>query len=93
MVGSFRTSTSPSAEGFERIALVRARRSPFATLRLKTVSIIAVTLVGLLIIVFIPMQIFLRGSFVELEQQIMRRNAERAASALADGRWALRWPA
>src|SRR5688500_13521065 len=62
----------------------RISRSRFSNLRVKTVCIITITLVGLLVALFIPLQIFLRGSYIELENQIVSRNAERAASGLDD---------
>jgi signal transduction histidine kinase len=68
-------------------AKLRGRFRPnrrYATLRWKTLLIVAVTLVGLLTIVYIPLRIFLLGSFVSLERQQLVTDLERASSALAD---------
>jgi hypothetical protein len=43
----------------------------YATLRWKTLLIVAATLMGLLVIVYIPLRICLLGSFVSLEQQLL----------------------
>lgn len=63
-----------------------SRRWPkqLATLQSKTALIIATTLVGLLVMVYVPLQLFLLGGFVTLEQQIQRTNLERAVHALWD---------
>src|SRR5690349_7115273 len=56
----------------------------YVTLRWKTLLIVAATLVGLLTIVYIPLRIFLLGSFVSLERQLLLTDLDRASSALAD---------
>src|SRR3954463_10830970 len=56
----------------------------FATLRWKTLLIVAATLVGLLVIVYIPLRVFLLGSFVSLERQLLVTDLDRASSTLAD---------
>ena len=63
---------------------VASHRSRYSTLRRKTIFIIVIMLLGLLVIAFLPMHIFLRNSFITLEEQNISRNAERAASGLAD---------
>jgi signal transduction histidine kinase len=59
-----------------------ARR--FATLRWKTLLIVAATLVGLIAIIYIPLRIFLLGSFISLERQMLQVDLERGSDAIAD---------
>lgn len=54
------------------------------SLRLKTIAIIAITLFGLLIILYIPLRLVLLGSFADLEAQRIRANVERVRSSLDD---------
>ena len=56
----------------------------FATLRWKTLLIVAATLMGLLVIVYIPLRIFLLGSFVALERQMLLTDLDRATNAIND---------
>ncbi len=56
----------------------------FATLRWKTLLIVAATLMGLLVIVYIPLRIFLLGSFVNLERQMLLTDLDRASNAIID---------
>src|SRR6478672_10014488 len=56
----------------------------YATLRWKTLLIVAATLIGLLVIVYIPLRIFLLGSFVSLERQLLLTDLDRASNAIAD---------
>src|SRR5690348_5169355 len=56
----------------------------YATLRWKTLLIVAVTLIGLLLLVYIPLRIFLLGSFVSLEQQLLLTDLDRASNAIND---------
>jgi signal transduction histidine kinase len=56
----------------------------YATLRWKTLLIVAATLIGLLVIVYIPLRVFLLGSFVNLERQLLLTDLDRAANAIAD---------
>jgi signal transduction histidine kinase len=63
----------------------RGRFAPpqrLATLRWKTLLIVAATLLGLLVIVYIPLRIFLLGSFVSLEQQLLLTDLDRASNAI-----------
>jgi signal transduction histidine kinase len=59
-------------------------RKPFTPLRRKTLLIVAATLLGLLVIAYIPLRIFLLGSFTDLEQQMLLTDHERASNAIAD---------
>jgi signal transduction histidine kinase len=59
-------------------------RSHRSTLRWKTLLIVAATLISLLVIVYIPLRIFLLGSFVNLEQHLLLTNLDRAANAIDD---------
>jgi sensor domain CHASE-containing protein len=61
-------------------------RSPrrYATLRRKTLFIVAATLIGLLLLVYIPLRIFLLGSFVSLEQQLLLTDLDRASNEISD---------
>ncbi|GIV98466.1 MAG: hypothetical protein KatS3mg057_3123 [Herpetosiphonaceae bacterium] len=59
----------------------RHRRS---TLRLKTLMIVSVTIVGLLFILAIPLRIVLLDSFIQLEEQSVQTNVERVVSALSE---------
>jgi len=54
------------------------------TLRKKTLTIIGVTFVGLIVILYFISQHILLGSFAELEEQNTRQNVERVLSALSD---------
>jgi signal transduction histidine kinase len=68
-------------------AKLRCRFPPplrYTTLRWKTLLIVAATLMGLLVIVYIPLRIFLLGSFVSLEQQLLLTNLDRASNAIND---------
>jgi signal transduction histidine kinase len=68
-------------------AKLRGRFRPlrrYATLRWKTLLIVAVTLIGLLLLVYIPLRIFLLGSFVSLEQQLLLTDLDRASNAIND---------
>jgi len=56
----------------------------YTTLRWKTLLIVAATLLGLLVIVYIPLRIFLLGSFIKLEQQMLLTDLERASDAIVD---------
>src|SRR3954468_15251912 len=56
----------------------------YATLRWKTLLIVAATLMGLLVIVYIPLRIFLLGSFVNLERQLLLTDLDRASNAIGD---------
>jgi signal transduction histidine kinase len=56
----------------------------YTTLRWKTLLIVAATLIGLLVIVYIPLRIFLLGSFVALEQQLLLTDLDRAFNAIND---------
>src|SRR5215213_6582129 len=56
----------------------------YTTLRWKTLLIVAATLMGLLVIVYIPLRIFLLGSFVSLERQLLLTDLDRASNAIAD---------
>jgi signal transduction histidine kinase len=56
----------------------------YATLRWKTLLIVAATLMGLLVIVYIPLRIFLLGSFVRLERQLLLTDLDRASNAIDD---------
>jgi signal transduction histidine kinase len=56
----------------------------YATLRWKTLLIVAATLIGLLVSVYIPLRIFLLGSFVALERQLLLTDLERASNAIND---------
>jgi signal transduction histidine kinase len=65
----------------------RGQRRPhrrYATIRWKTLLIVAATLISLLVIVYIPLRIFLLGSFVDLEHQALLTNLNRAANAIDD---------
>lgn len=53
------------------------------TLRRKTVTIICLTLIGLLMLIYIYSQIILMGSFDRLEEQNTEKNIERAKDALS----------
>jgi signal transduction histidine kinase len=55
----------------------------FRTLRLKTLLIVAVTLMALLVLLYIPLRVFMLGSFAALEDQMVRIDLQRAQSALA----------
>jgi signal transduction histidine kinase len=55
-----------------------------APLRWKTLLIVAATLLGLLVIIYIPLRIFLLGSFVNLERQMLLTDLDRAANAIND---------
>jgi signal transduction histidine kinase len=71
----------------ELAAKLRGRLKPnrrYATLRWKTLLIVAATLMGLLVIVYIPLRIFLLGSFVSLERQLLLTDLDRASNAIAD---------
>src|SRR4051812_37579312 len=54
------------------------------TLRAKTISIIAVTLLGLLAALFVTSQVIVMGGFAREENQEAREDAERVQSALMD---------
>src|SRR3954454_2316548 len=56
----------------------------YATLRWKTLLIVAATLMGLLVIVYVPLRIFLLGSFVSLERQMLLTDLDRASNAIAN---------
>src|SRR5215213_1631537 len=56
----------------------------YTTLRWKTLLIVAATLMGLLVIVYIPLRIFLLGSFVALERQMLLTDLDRATNAIND---------
>src|SRR6478672_11187678 len=56
----------------------------YATLRWKTLLIVAATLMGLLVIVYVPLRIFLLGSFVSLERQLLLTDLDRASNAIND---------
>jgi signal transduction histidine kinase len=64
-------------------AMSALRRRLFAKLRVKTLLIVAATLVSLLLILYIPLRVFLFSSFVALEEQMVRTDLRRAQSALA----------
>src|SRR6476620_5735067 len=71
----------------ELAAKLRGRLKPnrrYATLRWKTLLIVAATLMGLLVIVHTPLRIFLLGSFVSLERQLLLADLDRASNAIAD---------
>ena len=63
---------------------LRPTRHNVATLRTKTLIILATTLAGLLLIAYIPLRLIVLESFITLEQQSVRQNVERAANALED---------
>ena len=68
-------------------AKLRGRFPPprrFATLRWKTLLIVAAMVMGLLVIVYIPLRIFLLGSFVSLERQLLLTDLDRASNAIND---------
>jgi signal transduction histidine kinase len=54
------------------------------TLRAKTLLIIVITLLGLIVVLYLPLRIILLGSFLSLEQQDIQQHVERAANALQD---------
>ncbi|HEY1011443.1 MAG TPA: CHASE4 domain-containing protein, partial [Herpetosiphonaceae bacterium] len=56
----------------------------YASLRIKTLSLIAATVLGLLLLLYIPLRRELGASFGELEAETMRANVARAVSALND---------
>src|SRR5262245_28635365 len=53
-------------------------------LRAKTLIIITTTLLGLIVVLYLPLRFILLGSFLSLEQQDIRQHVERAANALHD---------
>lgn len=55
------------------------------TIRLKTLIIVAITSVGLVIVLYGASHFFLLREFIAIEQSSARENAERARSALIDG--------
>lgn len=55
-----------------------------ATLRAKTLVILAATLAGLLLIAYIPLRYIVLESFIGLEQQSIQQNVERAMNALSN---------
>jgi signal transduction histidine kinase len=57
---------------------------PYTSLRRKTLLIVAATLLSLLVIVYIPLRVFLLGSFIQLEQQMLLTDLDRASNAIAD---------
>jgi sensor domain CHASE-containing protein/nitrogen-specific signal transduction histidine kinase len=63
-------------------ASVRAGSSK--TIRVKTLLIITITLLGLVVILYLPLRVILLGSYLSLEQQDARYNMERAVNALTD---------
>src|SRR5215203_3296197 len=68
-------------------AKLRGRFKPhhrYATLRWKTLLIVAATLMGLLVLIYIPLRIFLLGSFVNLERQLLLTDLGRASNAVDD---------
>src|SRR5438105_1350637 len=68
-------------------AKLRGRSDPnrrYTTLRWKTLVIVAATLMSLLVIVYIPLRIFLLGSFVSLERQLLLTDLDRASNAITD---------
>jgi signal transduction histidine kinase len=54
------------------------------TLRNKTLIIIVTTLLGLIVVLYLPLRLILLGSFLSLEQQNIHQHVERAANALND---------
>lgn len=83
MSHSFAADHSPSASLSASLAQADdARRRPLRTLRAKTILIIVATLVGLLVLMVIPLQLIVLGSFQSLESQTVSRNIARAVSAL-----------
>jgi signal transduction histidine kinase len=60
------------------------RRAPYTTLRLKTMLILGVTLVGLLLILYVPLRLFLLDSFTQLQEQAVRTDVGRAVRVLSD---------
>ena len=66
----------------ENIAKPRERFAKSFRIRSKTLLIIAVTLVGLLFVMYIPMNSILLRSFTGLEEQSVRTNVGQAHNAL-----------
>lgn len=56
----------------------------FTTLRAKTVLIVALTTVGILTLLYIPLRLLLLNSFLDLERQTVERNVLRARNAIAN---------
>ncbi|HEU5099204.1 MAG TPA: CHASE4 domain-containing protein, partial [Roseiflexaceae bacterium] len=56
----------------------------YTSLRRKTLLIVCATLLALVAILYIPLRIFLLGSFIELEEQMLLTDLNRASSAIAD---------
>jgi sensor domain CHASE-containing protein/nitrogen-specific signal transduction histidine kinase len=71
-------SRPPDGSG-ATVASVRVK-----TLRAKTLLIVVATLLGLIVVLYLPLRIILLGSFLSLEQQDIRQHVERAANALND---------
>ncbi|MFL5800209.1 MAG: CHASE4 domain-containing protein [Roseiflexaceae bacterium] len=61
----------------------RARRR-YATLRGKTLLIIVTTLIGVLVLLYLPIRLIVLGSFIALEEQLTRQDVQRALNALDD---------
>src|SRR3984893_17635209 len=58
------------------------REIPPMTVRRKTLLIIAITCLGLVIVLYAASRFFLLGGFVKLEQTSARENAQRVLNAL-----------
>lgn len=64
-------------------AALKHQRRRYTSLRIKTFLIIVTTLIGLLVMLYVPLRILLLGSFIELEEQHTRQDIERVLHALA----------
>ncbi|HEX5691655.1 MAG TPA: CHASE4 domain-containing protein, partial [Roseiflexaceae bacterium] len=54
------------------------------TLRTRTLLIVLTTLLGLIVVLYLPVRFLLLDSYLSIEEQDVRNNTERALNALAD---------
>lgn len=59
-------------------------RNTFSTLRAKTISLIAATTLGILVLLYIPLRLILLESFITLEEQTVSRDTQRVLNQISN---------